>query len=269
MKLQCVRCTRRQADVERAHLFLCGNCEPQFQAQAFNGTPPLYSANSVDGFCEFCDEKLPLRHTEWLLCSYCARVVQSYRLGKVTAEFALKQLNALHLKPAYQFQEADPVLIQANTARGGRRKPATKLDLEAVDPSTGQRHFWIELKTGPGSIDEIPEFQLDTTDCDDIQNAVLTSGVPALLIHCQVEKQPSPPTMRLTPQGLWWTDLGAFAGSFIKAAPRRGNERKNAASFAPNCFQRIDTLAGFLAGGGIAKLAADLRAQGCAPLYKR
>lgn len=105
--------------------------------------------------------------------------------------------------------------------------------------------------------------------CDDIMNTVRSSGLPALLIHCQVMKVPEPPAMRITGTALWWTDLEQFASAFTDVRPRRGNERKEAAYFSPSCFQPIDTLGRFLSGGWLDRASRSLAGEGCPALYRK
>ena len=269
-KLQCARCLRRQGDVDRAHFFLCPACRHRHQQDAFRDSPPIYSADAGRGRCEYCDEEQAIEHHEWLLCGYCTRVVQSYRMGRLSASFVLDALRT-EVEPAVQqlkFEEADPVLVQATGRRGRRRELATRLDLQAVRRDDGAPCFWIEIKTGPGSIDEIPEFQLDCSDCDDIMNAVRVSGLPAFLVHCQMGKIPQPPTMRLVGHGVWWTTLPAFAEAFKDVRPRRGNERKHAAYFQTTCFSTLATFGQFLSDGGLDEQRAILAASGCPVLYR-
>lgn len=161
------------------------------------------------------------------------------------------------------------MLIQATSQRGRKRELATRLDLRAVRGADDEPAFWIEVKTGPGSLDEIREFQLDCSDCDDIMNAVITSGMPAFIVHCQMGKVPEPPTMRLVGQGVWWTTLTEFARSFKDVRPRRGNERKFAAYYGPDCFHPIETFGGFLSKGGLKREMARLAKSGCPQLYRR
>jgi hypothetical protein len=269
-KLQCVRCLRHGGDVDRAHFFLCPDCADIYGTNAFRGSAPLYEGAAAPGRCESCDQPRDISYRQWLLCGYCTRVVQSYRMGRVSSAFALDQLRTLVQPrvPHLIFEEADPVLIQATAARGRRRQLATKLDLEALHAADRTRTFWIELKTGPGAIDKMAEFQLDCSDCDDIMNVVRTSGLPAFLVHCQIVKVPEPPTMRLAGDALWWTDLASFEAAFEDVHARRGNERKQAAYFDPSCFKPIESFGEFLVTGGLDRVVEALAAGGCPQLYR-
>lgn len=269
-KLQCTRCLRHGGDVDRGHLFLCSDCAQLYRRDAFRDAAPLFSTATGAGRCEYCDNERPISYFQWLLCGYCVRVVQSYRMGRISANFALEQLRAAAgVAGGLVFEETDPVVIQATGRRGRRRELATTLDLRARKLADNSPAFWVEIKTGPGSIDEISEFQLDCSDCDDIMNAVRTSGIPALLVHCQIAKFPQPPTMRLLGQAVWWTDLRAFANAFNAVRARRGNERKFAAYFDTKCFRPVATFGTFLAEGGHTAIAEALARDGCPTLYHR
>lgn len=270
-KLQCVRCTRRSGDVERAHMFLCDACADIHQANAFREAKALYVGVGDHGRCEYCDALCTIRYRQWLLCGYCARVVQSYRMGRLSAAYAIEKLRRVVQPqvPTLEFAEADPIEIQATARRGRPRVLATRLDLEVVHADSRVRAAWIELKTGPGAINEISEFQLDCSDCDDIENVVRTSGVPAILMHCQIAKSPEPPTMRLTGLDLWWTDLHSFAKAHTGVKPRRGNERKLAAYFATNCFRPIDGLGPHIASMLRMSSLPPAPATNCPALYDR
>jgi hypothetical protein len=271
-KLECARCLRKANDVDRVHLFLCANCATLYGNDAFRGTPPLFQGMTLNGRCESCDKLGDISYRQWLNCGYCARIVHSYRMGRISAAFALDQIHKIVQPrvPQFVFGVADPIIIQATARRGRSRELATKLDFEALDKENASRVFWIELKTGPGAIGEdMAEFQLDCSDCDDIMNVVNTSGLPALLAHCQVAKHPEPPTMRITGIKLWWTDLESFAKSFKDVRARRGNERKQAAYFETDCFRELDELANFLEGGWLERATKATSKQGCPILYRK
>jgi hypothetical protein len=276
-RLQCARCLRRQYDVDRVHLFLCDDCTRVYGDEAFRATAPLFRAALVKGRCESCDKLGEISYAQWLTCGYCARIVHSYRMGRISAAFALEQIRNVvqPIVPHLNFEEADPIIIQATARRGRRRELATKLDFKAVQKADGIPVFWLELKTGPGSIerpgqpdeDAMAEFQLDCSDCDDITNTVISSGLPAILLHCQVVRHPEPPTMRIVGKALWWTDLESFTSKFKDVRARRGNERKQAAYFDTSCFQPIGALSDFLMGGWIERAKEALSKNGCPALY--
>lgn len=268
-KLQCVRCLRRQGDVDRAHMFLCADCASLHQERAFRGSAPVYALGVGDGRCEYCDAPRDLTYRQWLLCGYCTRVVQSYRMGHLSAHFALARLRQMADAAGLTtlFEEADPVSVQATSRRGGPRERATRLDLIARADRSGAPSFWLEVKTGPGSVDEMSAFQLDCSDCDDITNAMAVSGMPSVLLHSQMAKVPEPPTVRLVGKGLWWTDVFAFAEAFQEVKPRRGNERKLAAYFEASCFRPLESLAEYVASRTYARHAERLKAHGAPALY--
>jgi hypothetical protein len=192
-------------------------------------------------------------------------------MGKLSSRFVLEEINRVIIPqvPHLLFEEADPIEIQSTGQRGRRRALATRLDLHALERDSRERAFWIELKTGPGSAEEMAEFQLDCSDCDDIENTVKTSGNIAFLFHVQMSKVPEPPTMRIIGNQIWWTDLFSFANAFLQTKPRRGNERKIAAYFDPSCFKRLEIFADYLIGAEMRKMLKRFDREGCPSLYRR
>src|ERR1039458_7606622 len=91
-KLECARCLRHANDVDRVYLFLCEKCARLYGNDAFRGTPPLYQGEELKGRCESCDNLGKISYRQWLTCGYCARIVQSYRMGRISAAFALDRL---------------------------------------------------------------------------------------------------------------------------------------------------------------------------------
>jgi hypothetical protein len=250
-------------DVDRAHLFFCTECEATHKNDAFNAHDPIYRVEIERGHCEFCDEVRPLAYCQWLLCDYCGRVIASYRKGKVSATFALAELQRVVAPaiPGLAFREVDPVVVQVPKERGH-----SALDFEAL--LNGERIFLAELKTGQNSIEEMKgEFQLDLGDCDDIMRNVRESGLPTILLHCHITKEPQPPTMRYVGSKVWWADLWDFAAVVFKVEERRGNARKKAASFETTCFRELDLLANALRGGWRERALERLRDDGVPALY--
>jgi hypothetical protein len=192
-------------------------------------------------------------------------------MGHISSQYVLGRLAEVGRSAGESilFKEADPVSIQATARRGRRREKAERLDLLATDRTTGEPLFWTEVKTGPGSATQMSAFQLDCSDCDDITNTMETSGLPAILVHCQIAKVPQPPTMRLVGNDAWWTDIFDFAEAFRQTAPRRGNERKLAAYFSISCFRPMGDLVGYLVNKQYRSDLARLRRDGVPVLYQQ
>lgn len=122
-----------------------------------------------------------------------------------------------------------------------KRQDAEKLtnaDFLVSEASCGQAvpRFHIELKAGPGAIDEMSEFQLDVNDYNDIVGPVRNTGLPAYVFHVQLGTEYLPPTRRSVARRIWWTDLATLMRHFNRRAQRR-DESKAAFYFDPKAFR--------------------------------
>ena len=116
------------------------------------------------------------------------------------------------------------------------------LDFEVSDVATkpATSLFHIEQKTGPGSIEEISEFQLDVNDFNDIVGATNNTKLPAYIVHVQARQQYSFPTRGTIIGGLWWTDVFTLQDHQKRISKRRGEDKK-AIYYHPAAFQPITT----------------------------
>lgn len=268
MRLLCVRCRTERIDTGLRSFFLCEPCAAALREQAFNQNPPSSWDIRVTSYCALCNEERPLRLYQWFLCPYCDRLVNSYRLGRVSQAFAVAQwelLVAPHA-PAIALEVVDAVTLSPYERRSGKRELAETLDLRARE--NGAPVSWFELKTGQRSIAELATFQLDHSDCDDIINVVRVSSLPAFVLHVQLGREYRPPSVRVVTYGIWWSDIYAMSEAFVKSERRRLNGGKMAAHFSPACFAPLDSLGRALRDGRHRALRERLNREGPPRMYR-
>ena len=136
--------------------------------------------------------------------------------------------------------------------------------------------FGFELKTGkkyisgagrPGG--KMSEFELDTTDCDDMRTVMTGQRFPVYLAHVQVIDRVHPPTARYVPLGAWWTDPFQMGAEGFKRIQQRARETRDAAYFNTAIFEDFATFADHLTNGDHERLVERLRDEGVPPLYYR
>lgn len=268
MRLLCARCQTERMDTALASFFLCNDCAIALADQAFNGAGPSFWDFGVASYCALCNERKDLQLAQWFLCPYCERMVNSYRLGRVSQDYALAEWGRVvtPVAPGITIEPVDPVVLSAYERRRGRRELAVTLDYWMIEG--GEQMAWVELKTGQRSIMEFATFQLDHSDCDDILNVVRSTNIPAYVFHAQLDREYHPPSDRSVPRGLWWTDIYAMGDAFRVSERRRRNGGKMAAHFAPACFAPIVTLGPALREGHQRALLERLRREGPPTLYR-
>ena len=112
------------------------------------------------------------------------------------------------------------------------------------------------------------QFQLDTSDCDDIVTVMRREAIPVYLLHVQVIDRAHAPTVEYKAIDGWWTDPFRMREHFDRIQ-RRPRETRDAAYFKTAMFQPLDTLADHIAAGGPAQLAERIEAEGVPALYRR
>jgi len=239
------KCTTRFV----AHLFLCGPCAERLRHECFNDRPPLFEGLQVHGFCALCNKPQGVLLRQWFVCPICLGVVLSYpktfAASQAVRAFWQGELNTKF--PQLRLEERDVVQLEPFVPgrRNQKKKAESVSDLDFViyddGPSQGKPVFHIEMKSGPGSIEEMEQFQLDVNDSNDIANVCNKSGAPAYVFHVQVREEYKPPTRRSIAQGIWWVDCFKLVESLQKIKPRRGEEDKYAGYYSPSSFQPIDT----------------------------
>lgn len=209
-----------------------------------------------------------MRLAQWFLCPYCERLVNSYRLGRVSQAFAVEQWQRVvtPYAPSITLQVVDTVTLSPYERRGRRRELAETLDLRAHE--NGAPVSWLELKTGQRSIAELATFQLDHSDCDDIINVVRTTDLPAFVLHVQLGREFHPPSDHIVTHGIWWTDIYAMSEALVRSERRRRNGGKMAAHFSPACFAPLESLGEALRDGHHRALRERLEREGPPSLYR-
>jgi hypothetical protein len=134
--------------------------------------------------------------------------------------------------------------------------------------------FGFELKTGKSHISGVAavgakmgQFQLDTSDCDDITAVMGRENMPVYLLHVQVIDRAHPPTVRYVGLAGWWTDVFTMSERF-QHVQRRPRETRNAAYYDTAMFRDFSTLADHLTSGEHERLAERLHENGIPPLYE-
>jgi len=268
MRRLCVRCTIERIDTALCSFFLCEVCVAALRDQAFNGNPASSWDFGATSYCALCNEQRRLRLAQWFLCPYCERLVNSYRLGRVSQAFAVEQWQRVVAPHALgiTLEVVDTVTLSPYERRGRRRELAETLDLRARE--NGAPVSWLELKTGQRSIGELATFQLDHSDCDDIINVVRATGLPAFVFHVQLGREYDPPGDRIVTHGIWWTDIYAMSEALVRSERRRRNGGKMAAHFSPSCFAPLESLGPALRDGRHRALLERLKREGPPSLYR-
>jgi hypothetical protein len=176
--------------------------------------------------------------------------------------------------PALKLSESDVVQIEPFVP-GKRSQKAKAITVEALD-FLAQRQkgdsyeaiFHIEMKTGPSSISEMREFQLDVNDFDDIKTVVTKTGLPAYVFHVQVVEDYRLPTRRSVAKGMWWADIVSLRRN-LKAVRRRRGEDKDAGYYEPSVFLPLEGFIEEIKMGRYRELAERIRHEGLEDLPSR
>lgn len=130
--------------------------------------------------------------------------------------------------------------------RKGKTKKLAAVDLDDLDFIVHESErplFHIELKAGPGSIDEMiekgSEWQLDINDSNDIIGAVKKTRLPAYIFHVQLDHKYRPPTRCTVWSGMWFTDIFTLLENRLSVKSRR-DEQKAAGYYRPSIFRPIE-----------------------------
>jgi hypothetical protein len=228
--------------------FYCDACARRLTEEAFNGRAPMYHGETVLGTCGLCNTRGAVTLRSWFVCGICWNVVVAYQkslVASATIHEHWRQTITPHL-PQLELFETEEIRVEPFKRKAKTKQQSAKsltvLDfiVASVAPSDPPIPlFHIEQKTGPGSIDQMKEFQLDVNDYEDILGASTNTGLPAYIFHVQVGQEYENGTRRVVPRGLWWTDLVSLRKALIRVAGRR-MEDKNAAYFSPTAFRAID-----------------------------
>jgi hypothetical protein len=272
----CARHGDRSWDTNLANLFLCGDCAADWTAGAFDGEPPAYVGPPAGGYCLNCNVKRPdVALRQWFLCGTCERVARSIGRSVVAERFVAEQWDELVVPhaPTLVLEGTDAPTLRRRGKQDSKNKHA-EIDFVARD-GDGEPAFGFELKTGKSYISgaaavgaAMGQFQLDTSDCDDITAVMEREGIPVYLLHVQVIDRAHPPTIEYRALAGWWTDPFQMSENF-NHVQRRPRETRDAAYFSVGMFQPLSTLAGHIENDGPAQLAKRIEGKGIPQLYRR
>jgi len=216
--------------------------------EVFNDRPPIYHGETIDGFCGLCNIRQPVTLRFWFACGICWNVVLGYQKGFVAAKAVHEYwlINITPHFPRFHLLEKEEIFLSP-FVRAAKTKRAAAEVLDILDflvvegeDAGADPVFHIELKSGPGAITDMKEFQLDVNDSNDIIGACRYTKLPAYIFHVQLEHEYFPPTRGTRAVGMWWTDLMALLEHRKSVKQRRG-EDKDAGYYDPKAFQSIDT----------------------------
>jgi hypothetical protein len=257
----CARETSRKTARTLQHIYLCDPCARRLTLEALNGRPPIYHGETISGYCGLCNAKTEVTLRVWFACGICWNVILAYQKTFVASASVL-QYWAANMTPrfgAFLCEEKEEVRLEPY-ARAGKTKKQAAAMLDTLDflvKGADTALFHIELKTGPGSIDGMSEFQLDINDSNDIIGAIKYTGLPAYIFHAQVIHQYAPPTRYSLATGLWFTDIWTLLAARRSKKPRRG-EDKDAGYYRPSAFQPIEKFAAELESKRYLELASRI-----------
>lgn len=272
----CARHSNRATTRNISVLFLCDACVEVLTHQCFNGRPPIYHGESFHGYCGLCNRLTTVTLRQWFICPICLNVVLGYPKSVAATQFVRDFWKTeIEVKwPALKLSESDVVQIEPFVP-GKRSQKAKAITVEALD-FLAQRQkgdsyeaiFHIEMKTGPSSISEMREFQLDVNDFDDIKTVVTKTGLPAYVFHVQVVEDYRLPTRRSVAKGMWWADIVSLRRN-LKAVRRRRGEDKDAGYYEPSVFLPLEGFIEEIKMGRYRELAERIRHEGLEDLPSR
>jgi hypothetical protein len=271
----CARHGQASWDTNLANLFLCDDCASKWQREVFDNQPPEYEGSRFEGYCLNCNaRRRDVRLRQWLLCGTCERVARSIGRSVVAERFVTKRWKNVITGGASGLvleSTDEPTLRRRGQASSSPKR--SEIDFVAKDAKKGRDLFGLELKTGKSYISgaapvgaRMGQFQLDTSDCDDILSVMEREKIPVYLLHVQVIDRVHPPTQQYVPLEGWWTDIFRMEEHF-NGVQRRSRETRNAAYYDTAMFDPIDTFADHLARGDHLRLARRLKKDGVPDLY--
>ena len=258
----CARHTSRHTSRTERSIYVCEDCYRRLQREAFNNRPPLYHGDQFKGFCGLCNDQTLVRVRLWFACAPCWSMILSYQKNFAASKAVHEYWDTTvrQALPTLQLLDTDETEVRPY-ARSKLTKKLAAAELSSLDflvEEKANQLFHIELKAGPGAVDEMREFQLDINDSNDIIGVVNNTGLPAYIFHVQLRSVFQPPTRSTEAVNIWWTDLPAFLANRRKIAQRRG-EDKQAGYYDPRCFRPIDQFLDELRGRGYEAMSEQLR----------
>lgn len=261
----CARHTNRQTARTLQTGWFCDECTERLTRDAFNGRPPVYHGTPITGFCGLCNGRKLVLPRQWFVCGICWNVVLAYQKS-IVASGAVHEYWRAKITPEFPhlyLLEKEEVYLSAHSRKGKTKKQAAEslsvLDfwVEERPPAEGNPLFHIELKSGPGAIDEMREFQLDINDSNDIIGAANNTRLPVYIFHVQTEFEYEPPTRVAIARNIWWTDIFRLLEHRTAVRARRG-EDKDAGYYSPSAFQGIESFPDELRRGRYLELRQNL-----------
>lgn len=244
---KCARHTNKQTTRMIQAIYLCDDCARKLTTSCFNNRPPIYHGETIEGYCGLCNGLKAVTCRFWFVCPICWNVIVAYQKGFVAAK-AVHAYWESRIRPHFPnltLLEKEEIYLAA-FSRTGKTKKEAAASLEILDflvlesgPSNPNPLFHIELKSGPGAIGEMREFQLDINDSNDIIGTVNNTKIPAYIFHVKLEHKYLPPTRSTEATGMWYTDIFTLLSHKLAQRARRG-EDKDAGYYAPAAFNPID-----------------------------
>jgi len=272
----CARHGARSWDTNLANLFLCDDCAAGWTAVAFEGEPSAYVGPPTGGYCLNCNvDRVDVALRQWFLCGTCERVARSIGRSVVAERFVAQQWDELVVPHAATLvlEGTDAPTLRHRGKDDSKNKHA-EIDFVARDSGAAPA-FGFELKTGKSHLSGVApvgapmgQFQLDTSDCDDITAVMEREGIPVYLLHVQVIDRAHAPTVEYRALAGWWTDPFRMHENF-NHVQRRPRETRDAAYYNVKMFQPLSTLAEHIENDGPARLAERIREEGIPALYRR
>jgi hypothetical protein len=249
-------------------LYLCDPCAVRLCKEAMNGNPPIYHGETIEGFCGLCNDLLPVTARFYFVCPFCWNVLVAYQKMFVPcrAVHDYWKHSVAPTMPTLRLTETEvPYLSPYARARKSKKAAAAELQfldfiVEQGKENTFEALFHIELKSGPGNIDEMSEFQLDINDSNDIIGVVNNTHLPAYIFHVQLRHEYRAPTRCTVATGMWFTDVFTLLSKLLSVRVRRG-EQKKAGYYSPSAFRPIDEFSAELASGHYKELGEKLKQQ--------
>lgn len=272
----CARHSNRAKTRNISVLFLCDECTKALTHKCFNGRPPIYHGESFTGYCGLCNKLTTVTLRQWFVCPICLNVVLAYPKSMAATQFVRDFWKAkIEIDwPELKLWESEVVQIEPFVP-GRRSQKAKAITLDTLDflvlkhkGGSSESQFHIEMKTGPTSIPEMREFQLDVNDFNDIKTVVSKTGLPAYIFHIQVVEEYQLPTRRSISKGLWWTDVLTLRQNLTSVRRRRG-EDKDAGYYKPSAFRSAESFVKEIEREGYRELAEKIRHEGIKALPAR
>ncbi len=257
----CARHKNRQSTRVLQSLYLCDECLALLTKEALNNRPPIYHGETVVGFCGLCNEYKKCRMRMFFACDVCWNVVIAYQKSRAASK-AVHAYWDESIAPAFPelaLTETEEVYLSPYVLGGKTKKQAASnlkiLDFLVTLKQNGSPLFHVELKSGPGSVEAMKEFQLDINDSNDIIGSVMNTSLPAYIFHVELAHRYALPTRGTVSVGMWWTDIFALLENRKAVRLRRG-EDKMAGYYSPGAFKPIKTFPAELASKNYEALAA-------------